>query len=141
MLALFCLKNLEHQEQTNLITWSKYQLGKYPELRLLFAIPNGGQRHIATATRLKAEGVKAGVPDLFLPVARHGYHGLFIEMKAGKNKPTDTQIDWMDSLEDEGYLAQVCYGFENAKLLIETYLSEAEIDKGIIVWDKKDEES
>lgn len=117
--------NLEHNEQATLFQMISYQVNKYPELELMFAIPNGGARHIAVARKLKAEGVKAGVPDIFLPVARNGYHGLFIEMKVGKNKPTDHQRDYLDKLEDEGYLTDVCYSSEEAYNLIMTYLKNA----------------
>jgi len=84
----------ESNEQIALFQWVSYQLKRYPELELLYHIPNGGHRYATTAKRLKAEGVKAGVPDLCLPVARGGYYGLYIEMKAGKNKPTDYQGKW-----------------------------------------------
>lgn len=133
------MKQTEHEEQKILIQWTKLQENKYPELRLLFAIPNGGARHIAVARKLKSEGVKAGVPDLFLPVGRSGYHGLFIEMKAGKNKPTEDQIGWLEALEDEGYLAQVCWGFEEAKAMILGYLKKPKIDDGLVKWDYKED--
>ena len=74
----------EHQEQVALIHWAKMRSATLPELGLLFAIPNGGERHLFVAKKLKAEGVKPGTPDLCLPVARGGYHGLFIEMKRMK---------------------------------------------------------
>lgn len=71
----------EHEEQKALIEWSAWMSNARPELSLMFAVPNGGDRHPAVAAKLKAEGVKAGVPDIFLPVPRNGYHGLFIELK------------------------------------------------------------
>lgn len=117
--------NQEHNEQAALFQMISYQTNKYPELELMFAIPNGGARHIAVAKKLKAEGVKAGVPDIFLPIARNGYHGLFIEMKVGKNKPTESQRNYLDKLEDEGYLIDVCYSSEEAYNLIMTYLKNA----------------
>ena len=116
------MKNLEHQEQAALMRWAEYQSKKLPELALLFAIPNGGFRSKATAGRLKAEGVKAGVPDIFLPVARGEFHGLFIEMKAGRNKPTATQSAWLYHLSQQGYKVAVCYGWEAARDMITEYL-------------------
>lgn len=115
-------RELEHHEQVGLMQWADALLGKWPELRLLAAIPNGGQRHKAVAAKLKAEGVRAGFPDLILPVARGGFHGLFIEMKAGKNKPTAEQIGWHDALRAEGYLVVVCYSWNEAAGEIERYL-------------------
>lgn len=72
-----------HQEA--LFSWAAYQQGRMPELEYLHHVPNGGKRDKATATALKRQGVKAGVPDIVLPAVRAGYHGLYIELKAGKN--------------------------------------------------------
>lgn len=88
----------------------------------MFAIPNGGHRHKAVARKMKAEGVKAGVPDIFLPVSRGGYGGLFVEMKYGRNKPSQKQLRWIDALAEQNFLAIVCYGFEDAKEQIIDYL-------------------
>ncbi|MDO5397449.1 MAG: VRR-NUC domain-containing protein [bacterium] len=115
-------RQYEAAEQSTLIDWSLRCRGKYPELGLLFHIPNGGSRNRAEAVHLKRQGVKAGVPDLFLPTARGKYHGLFIEMKYGKNKPTNAQREWMAALNEQGYLAVVCYGFDDARDTIERYL-------------------
>lgn len=79
-----------------------------PELRLLFAIPNGGERNIRVAAKMKAEGVKAGVSDLMLPVARHGLHGLWIEMKRPGGKASAEQKAWLDAMQGQGYGAVVC---------------------------------
>ena len=112
----------EAQEQSAVFTWANMSLGKYPELRLLFAIPNGGSRHILEAVNLKRQGLKAGVPDLFLPVPRKNYSGLWIELKVGKNKTSDSQDWWLDELINQGYRCEVCYGFEEAKNTILEYL-------------------
>jgi len=109
----------EHDEQVALIQWADSVGGA---VGLLFAIPNGGQRHPAVAAKLKAEGVRAGVPDLFLPVARGGYNGLFIEMKVGKNKPTDSQKEWMRALMRREYAFAICYGAEEAIDTIQEYM-------------------
>lgn len=90
----------------------------------IFAIPNGGSRNKLEAANLKRQGVKAGVPDLFVPVARRGFHGLFIEMKYGKNKTTPAQDDWLNTLNREGYLAKVCYGYAEAVELLKYYFAE-----------------
>ena len=74
----------ESDEQIALFDWARVMTSQIPELRLLFHIPNGGYRNKITAARMAREGVKAGVPDLFLPVSRYGKHGLFIEMKRKK---------------------------------------------------------
>ena len=113
----------EHQEQKSLFQWAR--LSGLPELVLMFAIPNGGARHIVTAAKLKAEGVKAGVPDIFLAAPCGDFHGLFIEMKVGKNKPTPTQMDWLTSLRNSGYQASVSYSWTDARDTIMAYLGGA----------------
>ena len=119
----------EHTEQAAFVSWCAYQTGTYPELAHIFAIPNGGHRHKATAGRLKAEGVRAGVPDLMLPVPRGGFHGLFMETKVKPNKPTETQTEWLRFLEGQGYAVSVCYGFEELCETVEWYLNLPEVAK------------
>lgn len=114
----------EHDHQVALFEWADYQTGMYPELAFMYAIPNGGHRHKRTAGRLKAEGVKAGVPDVHLPVSRGGYIGLWIEMKFGKNKPTESQKAWLAAMRNFGHRAVVCFGWQEAKTIIEEYLAE-----------------
>ena len=114
----------EHTEQVRLITWAHQWQDEYPGLEMLFAIPNGGHRHKATAAKMKAEGVKRGVPDLFLAVPRGNWHGLFIEMKYGKNKPTAHQFRWLEKLAALGYKVAICYGCTDAKNMILDYLGE-----------------
>lgn len=112
----------ESNEQIALFRWAAFQSGKYPELELMHHIPNGGRRDKATAKILRAEGVKAGVPDICLPVPRGSYHGMYIEMKYGKNKATANQEQWIHSLREQGYFAVVCYGWETAVEEIIRYL-------------------
>ena len=113
----------EHDEQVSLFQWAAHMSGKYPELRLMYAIPNGGLRNTVVARKLKAEGVKAGVPDIFLPAARGGYHGLYIEMKRAKGGTESAeQKDFRELMISEGYKAVVCRGWVKAKDEIESYL-------------------
>lgn len=102
--------------------WTAYAMGTYPELNLLYHVPNGGKRNAAEAAHLKRQGVKAGVPDLCLPVPRGKYHGLYIELKAKNNQPTETQIDWLKALAAQGFKTAVCWGFEAARSVIESYM-------------------
>lgn len=118
----------EHAHQCALMAWCALNYERYPELRLLFAIPNGGERNLVVASRLKAEGVKAGVPDLFLPVARWSVHGLFIEMKKPKGKGAAgtiaaSQAGWHRALEEQGYGVAVCWGWEEARDCLIKYLA------------------
>lgn len=112
----------EHDQQVALFNWAAYSRNRWPELDLLFAIPNGGLRNVRVAGKLKAEGVKSGVPDLFLPVSRRQYHGLFIELKFGKNKPSPQQNAWLDRLAGQGYCALAACGWEQAATILENYL-------------------
>ena len=89
--------------------------GKYPELKLLYHIPNGGKRSKSEAGRFKAEGVKSGVPDICLPVARGKYNGLYLELKKKHGgKLSDNQKSWIENLSREGYFAVVCAGWEES---------------------------
>ncbi len=109
-----------HQEA--LFEWAACNTGRLPELAWLHHIPNGGRRDKRTAVALKRQGVKAGVPDLCLPVARNGFNGLYIELKAGKNRPTASQREWLEFLAGQGYRTAVCYHWEYAARLLEDYL-------------------
>ena len=91
----------------------------------MFHIPNGGKRSKAEAARFKELGVKAGVSDVFLPVARNGCHGLWIEMKRLRSgKPSEDQIRWIENMIAQGYAATVCHGWEQAVKVIEGYMGE-----------------
>jgi len=114
---------IEHQNQVALFQWAKLNENRFPELKWMFAIPNGGKRNIQTAMKLKAEGVKPGIPDIFLPVPKQGAHGLFIEMKAGKNALTDNQKDFYHYALNRDYLYSSCYSWQNAAKEIESYLT------------------
>ncbi len=119
----------EHDEQVRLFLIAQIwaEQGTYPELELLHAIPMGGLRHKAVAGKLKAEGAKSGVPDVCLPIPRKGdrgqsYHGLYIEMKYGRNTTTDNQEWWIEQLRRQGYRVEVCYSCQAALDVLEDYL-------------------
>lgn len=119
------MKSLEHAEQVSLMQWWSLQCRRFgiPE-QLLFAIPNGGQRNIITAKRMKDEGVRAGIPDLFLAVPRGKFHGLFVEMKKTRGGVvSDAQKACMQMLSENGYCVTVCHGFMDAQEAVKGYLS------------------
>lgn len=125
-----------HQEA--LFSWAAYQLGRMPELEYMHHVPNGGRRDAATARALKRQGVKAGVPDICLPAPRGEYHGLYMELKAGKNTTTDNQKRWLGYLRQQGYFTAVCYGWQTAAELIEKYLlNTEELGEAGQTWGKK----
>jgi hypothetical protein len=95
---------------------------KYPQLKWIFAVPNGGHRHVATAARLKREGVKAGVADIGVPIPSIGFHGAFVEMKHGNNRPTQEQADFLNAMRASGYAIEVAHSADEALTFIENYL-------------------
>lgn len=117
------MKRSEETEQMTLIDWCNINVCKYPELKLIYHIANGGKRNKLEAGRLKRGGVKKGVPDLCLPVSRGAYHGLYIEMKFGNGRTSKEQKEWINDLSEQGYKAVVCNGFEEAKDTIIKYIS------------------
>lgn len=119
------MKLSEAQHQAMVMKWSQQPSirEKWPELALLHHIPNGGSRDAIEARHLKDQGVKPGVPDLCLPVARGRYHGLYIEMKTETGRPTLTQKWWGERLTEQGYFWQVCHGWQSAVQIVEWYLS------------------
>ena len=113
----------EHQEQVAVIKWVRASEIDYPELELLYAIPNAAKRSPRLARYMKDEGLKAGVPDICLPVARCGYHGLYIELKRiGGPYPTPSQVRFLTLVEAQGYLAVCCKGHEAAISILERYI-------------------
>lgn len=113
----------ENQEQAALFEWAEAASGKYPELRLLHAIPNGGLRDGRTAAVLQRTGVKSGVPDICLPVPKGGYGALYIELKRVKGGVTSAnQRIWLNLLNANGNKVVVCKGWIAAKNEIEKYL-------------------
>lgn len=115
----------ESVEQQWLFNWARLSRGKYPELNLMYHIPNGGKRSgVREGAKLKREGVKAGVPDIHLPVARKGFHGLYIELKRRKGGSVKaTQKKWLEDLKEQGYYACICRGADEAMKVIENYLN------------------
>jgi hypothetical protein len=117
------LSPTESQERQPLFQWARLQEKAFPELGLLVHIPNGGLRNMPEAVRFKAEGVRKGFPDLLLPVARGAYHSLAIELKRRKGgKPSPEQRDWLSALNEQGYLALICYVWEEAAKTLIRYL-------------------
>jgi ADP-heptose:LPS heptosyltransferase len=117
----------EEEEQIALFRWISYAQNFLPELQLLYHIPNGGYRSTTEAKRFKAAGVKAGIPDLHLPVARvvngKRYNSLYIELKVGKNTPSKQQKEVISKLKEAGNAVVVCYGSEQAQQALSEYLA------------------
>ncbi len=122
----------EHGEQVCVIDWCRRMEAQHPELKLLYAIPNGaaltwkedrkGRRYSPQAARLKAEGLRPGIPDLCLPLARHGWSALYLEMKSQDGRLSPDQVEMIDLLCIHNNRVEVCYSAEEAIEMIEWYL-------------------
>ncbi len=122
--SLIAYKNTssEEQEQETVFAWAVYQSKAYPELEFMYHPANEGKRSLSAGAQLKRAGLKKGVPDICLPVPRGRYHGLYIEMKFGKNKPTPEQLRYLIFLNQQGYFVQVCYSADETIKAITEYL-------------------
>lgn len=112
----------EEDHQIALIQWADALTPRHPELALLYHVPNGGYRSKRTGGRMKAAGLRRGVPDLCLACPRHGFHGLYLELKAGKGRATPEQTWWIEQLRAQGYDAGIEYGWIAAAHAIGAYL-------------------
>lgn len=113
----------ESQEQAYLFNWAKWNAAQFPELDAMFAIPNGaGKLSKQTCAKLKRTGLKAGVPDIFLPAIRGGYGGMFIELKSMTGTVQDNQKEWHIKLSQLGYYCIVARGWIAAMESILKYL-------------------
>ena len=126
------MRDIEEREQIAIFTWAKMQEAAHPDLCLMYHIPNGGKRGKVEAARLKAAGVKAGIPDICLPVPHGGYAALYIELKTPeikalgvhKGRPSERQKKVIAHLRERGNCAVVCYGAEEAIKTIKGYLND-----------------
>lgn len=109
----------ESAEQQAYFDWA----GLHPQAHAAFAIPNGGRRSKIEAARLKREGVRAGVPDVFLPKVRGGASGLWLEFKSDAGRVSPSQTQRIDALVADGYAVGIVYGCEQAIALTRAYLS------------------
>jgi hypothetical protein len=112
----------EQNTQRLVVAWFR---DRYPEYkRLFFHIPNGGKRNAVTAKQLHDAGVVAGVPDLMLALPRHGFGGLFLELKTTRGALSSDQRTMQAELVDAGYAVETAYGYEQAKDFILEYLGD-----------------
>lgn len=114
----------EHGEQSALMEWAAKMAWKFPDLKMLFAVPNQGA---GLNKRLQMEGVKAGVPDLLLLCPHGSFHGLALEMKIPGGRVSPAQQEFLQELRARGYCTAVCVGWDAAREVIENYLRMKEI--------------
>lgn len=113
----------EYAEQCALIEMLRLDERKYPELALIYAIPNDIRTTPQRAARAKKMGMRAGVPDLCLPVARAGFYGLYLEMKSVTGRLSAQQAEYGELLEREGYCFRVARDAHQARAIIKLYLA------------------
>ena len=141
------IKISEADHQKTVIEWASWNEKKYPCLRFLYACPNEGKHKVQYRVHQKAMGVKAGVPDLFLPYPvaylnysdpigltggsytlycngspAYKYCGLYIEMKTKGGSVSKPQKEWIAYLKEAGYRVEVCWSAEEAIKIIEDYM-------------------
>ena len=106
--------------QQQFIKWVR----QHPDERLdwLHAVPNAAKRSVAAAARAKAEGLLAGVADIFLPYAIAPYHGLYLEFKLPASYQSPRQKKFQQYCDDHGYLYVVVKSLETAKTTVADYL-------------------
>ena len=131
-----CKSGSEHGHQQALFCWASLNIDKYPQLQWLYAIPNGFFATPGQKAKMKAEGLKDGVPDVCLPVPRYDswlgawWHGLYIELKIIKRRNhkdggcSKDQLEWIDYLTKADYRCHICYGWEDARDKILEYLND-----------------
>ena len=123
------MKHLESIQQAQVIEWSRwaYKTGKYPLLNMLHCSLNGVKLSGTQAKIAKGQGMLSGVPDLFLPVPRQSFHGLYIEMKSEKGCLTENQQWFLGNAESVGYKTVVCYGSKEAIAAIQAYYEQQKV--------------
>jgi len=125
------LKNSEHDFQVSIFDYVNKVL---PALRpYMFAIPNGGARHVVVAVKLKKEGVTKGVYDIFISIPNLTAHGLYIECKAGKNLLTKEQEGFRDRMREIGYICEECRSIEDFIVVLENYFGLEKLSNKEIV--------
>ncbi len=119
----------EHKEQVKVIRWwdgSRERAGAHLLYKLpyyaLYAVPNAGLRSVMLGSRMKQEGLRAGVPDLCLAVVRAPWHGFYAELKYGANKASTMQADYLAYLHDAGYHTGTYWSAETCIDAIQDYL-------------------
>lgn len=116
---------LEEAEQIALFQWRDVAVKSIPELRWLHSSLNGVPLSPGLAVKMRRMGMTKGVVDVFLPVVRNGYSGLYIEMKRRngvKSNLSDAQSEFIDFAREQGYRAEWCKGWEPARDMILNYL-------------------
>ncbi|MCK5616949.1 VRR-NUC domain-containing protein [Candidatus Pacearchaeota archaeon] len=117
------MKQIESEHQKAFFKWCAIMEKQHPCLKWIHSIPNEGKRSAANGARMKAQGLKSGILDICLPYASNGFYGLYIELKAGKNKLTANQKAFKEYLDANGYKTAVCYSWIEAKEILLEYLN------------------
>lgn len=127
------MKHIESAYQTQVVEWSRWAFKvnpvRYPYLDMLHCSLNGVKLSGTQAKIAKGQGMLSGVPDLFLPVPKNGFHGLFIEMKSDKGRVTENQHWFLTNAESLSYKTVICYSAKEAISAIQAYYDEETIKR------------
>lgn len=127
------MKHIESAYQTQVVEWSRWAFkanpARYPHLEMLHCSLNGVKLSGTQAKIAKGQGMLSGVPDLFLPVPKNGFHGLFIEMKSEKGRVTENQHWFLTNAESLSYKTVICYSAKEAISAIQAYYDEETIKR------------
>lgn len=127
------MKHIESAYQTQVVEWSRWAFkanpARYPHLEMLHCSLNGVKLSGTQAKIAKGQGMLSGVPDLFLPVPKNGFHGLFIEMKSDKGRVTENQHWFLTNAESLSYKTVICYSAKEAISAIQAYYDEETIKR------------
>lgn len=113
----------ESQTQIAYFHWVKLKESQDDRFLAVFAVPNAGARTPRAGARMKAEGLRAGIPDIFCSIPSKGYHGLYIELKKKGGKISPNQITYLDLFTKYNYLCKVCYSLSELIEVTEDYLN------------------
>lgn len=111
----------EEWHQEAFTRWARLNQSRIPQLELYYHTPNGGRRDKKTAARLVGQGVKKGVPDIFIPAQGKGMPGIYIELKVYGNYADKEQNEFLRAVKGQGYYACICYGWRAAAEVVDRF--------------------
>jgi len=114
----------EHEEQVAFFDYVDIMMNSNPDYENIFAIPNAGKRSIGAGSYYRAEGLRAGVPDVFVAVPNAKFPGLFMEFKYKKGKTTEQQEQWLNRLSRVGYACVIVRSSDAAIRVVDKYLRD-----------------
>lgn len=114
---------MRHLEDDMAVSVANYIRLQYPKV-LFSHVPNGGKRNAREGARFKRMGVRKGIPDfLIFETNDPNLRGVALELKVKPNKPSPEQVEVIAELKRLKWVAEICYSFDEAQKILNTYLS------------------